>query len=68
MIKHPLPYGECECNHTADHIIQEITAHRQVQEYRERADTGEVILVCTECGGLWEHGATSKVIERIMAG
>jgi hypothetical protein len=57
---------ECKCDHDPAYLEQEIAARRWGHEYRERRDTREVILVCLRCDGLWDHGATDRIIERIM--
>ena len=67
MLIHAPPYSECKCNHDPAWLEQEIAARRWVHEYRERRDTGEVILVCLRCDGLWDHRATDRLIERIMS-
>ena len=66
VLIHPPRYIECKCHHDPAYLEQEIAARRWVHEYRERRDTREVILVCLRCDGLWEHGATDRIIERIM--
>jgi len=66
MLIHPPPYSECKCDHDAAYLEQEIAARRWVHEYRERRDTGEIVLVCLTCDGLWDHRATDRLIERIM--
>ena len=52
------PYIECKC--------YPAPAWGLGQEFRERRDTGEVILVCKRCDGLWDHRVTDRIIESVM--
>jgi hypothetical protein len=40
--------GQCNCNHDAAYLEQEIAAKRWVHEYRESEDTGKYVLVCLQ--------------------
>jgi hypothetical protein len=59
-------HHECTCDHDAADLAREMQAGRPVHEYRERRDTGETVLVCLKCNGLWDHRATDRVIEFVM--
>ena len=52
--------------HDAADLHREIAAG-PVQAFRKHKDTGETVLVCLTCGGLWNHKATDRLIERICA-
>jgi hypothetical protein len=38
------------------------------QVYRRHKVTDEYVLVCTRCGGLWDHRHTDAIIEMVKAG
>ena len=67
MLIHAPPYSECTCGHDPAYLEQEIAAQRWVHEYRERRDTGEVILVCLRCDGCGIMGRPDRLIERITS-
>jgi hypothetical protein len=55
----------CRCNHDARWLFAEIKAGRYPQQYRTVDD--EYVLVCIHCNGLWDHAATDRVIDLVMA-
>jgi hypothetical protein len=56
--------GKCSC--TAD-VDLWVTEKRVPHEYRIDRATGEYVLVCTQCGELWDHKVTDRVIARVMS-
>jgi hypothetical protein len=61
-------HHDCACDHHAADLAQEMQAGRPVHEYRERRDTGEVVLVCLSCFGLWNHRFTDQIIAMVQSG
>jgi hypothetical protein len=57
---------QCSCNHDAEYLRREIAARRWVHEYRIDDQSGEYVLVCLSCDGLWDHSATDRVIALVM--
>jgi hypothetical protein len=68
MLIHRPPYSECKCDHDPAYLLQEIAARRWIHEYRERRDTGEIVLVCLSCFGLWNHRFTDQIIAMVQSG
>jgi hypothetical protein len=55
----------CQCNHDPHWLKAEIGAGRYPQNFCEVDGGG---LVCSRCGGLWDHRATDRLIDLIMSG
>jgi hypothetical protein len=66
----PRKLYRCQCNHSARWLFDEIAAKRWVHEFREyrtHKGTVEYTLVCLSCRGEWNHTATDRLVEMIMA-
>lgn len=55
----------CQCNHDPHWLWAEIEAKRYPQKFCEI--DGQYELICVHCGGLWDHRATDRLIDLVMA-